>query len=146
MERFRDVGVVLGSVDYGEADRVVTLFTQEHGKLTAFAGGARKSRRRFAGALEPLTVLSVDLVERRGSTFRLDAAEIRESHPRIREDLHCISRALYALELVRELTREHEPQPQAQAQFLEQARRTAAMPALLHHRLTMFEVQRSSTK
>jgi DNA repair protein RecO (recombination protein O) len=110
VERFRDQGVVLGTVDYGEADRLVTLLTRSHGKLTAFAAGARKSRRRFAGALEPCTVLSVELVERRGTTFRLDTADIQNPFARIRNDLRRISRSLYALELVRELTREREPQ------------------------------------
>lgn len=109
MERFRDQGVVLGTVDYGEADRLVILFTRSHGKVTAFAAGARKSRRRFAGALEPSTVLSVGLVERRGTTFRLDTADILQAHPRIRDDLPRIARALYALELVRELTRDQQP-------------------------------------
>ena len=52
MERFAEEAVVLASVDYGEADRVVTLFTRGRGRLTAFAAGARKSKRRFAGALE----------------------------------------------------------------------------------------------
>ena len=111
MERFADLALVLGSVDYGEADRLVTLLTQEHGKLTAFAAGARKSRRRFAGALEPFTWLKVQLVERRGTTFRLDAADIQEPHGHIRDDLHRISRALYATELVKELTREREQEP-----------------------------------
>lgn len=109
MERFVAQGIVLGTVDYGEADRVVTLFTQERGKLSAFAAGARKSKRRFAGALEPLNLLTVDLVERHGATLRLDQARIDRPFLPIRSDLARIARALYALELVRELVRDHEP-------------------------------------
>ena len=55
VERWEDEALVLGTLDYGEADRLVTLLTRGRGKLTAFAAGARKSRRRFAGALEPGT-------------------------------------------------------------------------------------------
>ena len=51
MERYVDEALVLSTVDYGESDRLVTLLTREHGKLTAFAAGARKSKRLFAGAL-----------------------------------------------------------------------------------------------
>ena len=42
MERFSDEALVLSSVDYGDADRVVTLFTRGHGRLPVFAAGARK--------------------------------------------------------------------------------------------------------
>ncbi|MGZ6081273.1 MAG: DNA repair protein RecO, partial [Myxococcaceae bacterium] len=112
MDRWEDEALVLGTLDYGEADRLVTLLTRERGKLTAFAAGARKSRRRFAGALEPGTVLRARLVERHGSTVRLDAVEVVNAFPRIRDELPRIARALYALELCRELLREQEPAPQ----------------------------------
>src|SRR5262249_60950580 len=112
MERWEDEALVLGTLDYGDADRMVTLLTRSRGKLTAFAAGARKSRRRFAGALEPGTVLKARLVERHGSTVRLDAGEGLNAFPRIREELPRIARALYALELCRGLLREAEPAPE----------------------------------
>ena len=112
MERFVDEAVVLSTVDYGEADRLVTLLTREHGKLTAFAAGARKSKRRFAGALEPFMRLRVQLVETRGSTVRLDGADILAGYYTARSELAFIARALYAVELCRELTRDHEPHPE----------------------------------
>ena len=43
MERVKLTGVVLRTVDYGESDRVVSLLTEERGKLSAFARGARAS-------------------------------------------------------------------------------------------------------
>jgi len=112
MERWEDEALVLGTLDYGDADRLVTLLTRARGKLTAFAAGARKSRRRFAGALEPGTVLRARLVERHGSTVRLDAVEVVNAFPHIREELPRIARALYALELCRELLRDDEPAPE----------------------------------
>lgn len=115
MERYQDEAVVLSVVDYGEADRIVTLLTRERGKLSAFAAGARKSKRRFAGALEPSTHLRVQLVEGRGSMFRLDGADILASFPRLRAELPLIARGLYCVELARELTREHEPQEELYA-------------------------------
>jgi len=112
VDRWEDEALVLGTLDYGDADRLVTLLTRGRGKLTAFAAGARKSRRRFAGALEPGTLLRARLVERRGSTVRLDAVEVVQAFPRIRDELPRIARALYALELCRELLREDEPAPE----------------------------------
>lgn len=112
MERFVEEALVLSAVDYGEADRIVTLLTLGRGRLSAFAAGARKSKRRFAGAFEAGTHLRVQLVERRGDTFRLDGADVVQSFYRLRDDLGLIARALYCLELVRELTRDHEPHPE----------------------------------
>ncbi len=112
MERFVEESIVLSSVDYGDADRIVTLFTVGRGRLSAFAAGARKSRRRFPGVLEPATHLKARLVERRGDTYRLDAADVVTSFHHLRGDLGRIARSLYALELCREVTRDHEPHPQ----------------------------------
>ncbi len=112
MERFAADCVVLSCVDYGDADRVVTLFSREHGKLSAFAAGARKSKRRFAGALEPFTAIRAQLVERRGDTFRLDGADIQRAFFHVRQELPLIARALYAVELCRELVRDREAHPQ----------------------------------
>jgi DNA repair protein RecO (recombination protein O) len=109
MERFTDEALVLSCVDYGEADRLVTLFTRGHGRLTAFAAGARKSKRRFAGALEAGTWLMARLVERRGDTLRLDGVDVLRSFHKLRDELPRIARALYSLELCRELLRDHEP-------------------------------------
>ncbi|MBL8952269.1 MAG: DNA repair protein RecO, partial [Myxococcaceae bacterium] len=99
MERFVEESIVLSGVDYGEADRIVTLFTVGRGRLSAFAAGARKSKRRFPGALEPGTHLKARLVERRGDTYRLDAADVVSSFHHLRGDLGRIARSLYALEL-----------------------------------------------
>lgn len=110
MDRFVEEAVVLACLDYGDADRMVTLFTRGRGRLTAFAAGARKSKRRFAGALELGTHLKAQLVERRGGdTCRLDGTDIVASFYQLRGDLPRIARALYCLELCRELTRDHEP-------------------------------------
>ena len=112
MDRFVAKAIVLGSVDYGEADRIVTLFTEERGRRSAFAAGARKSRKRFAGALEPFTLVNASLVERRGDTFRFEEAAILEPFLRIRDALSGIARASLACELCRELCRDREAHPE----------------------------------
>ncbi|HEY3447064.1 MAG TPA: DNA repair protein RecO [Myxococcales bacterium] len=111
MERFACTALVLSGVDYGEADRVITLMTQERGRLAAFARGARKSKRRFAGVLEPFTLLKAQLCETRGDLCRMDGAELVDGFGELREDIARTARAAYAAELTRELAREREPQP-----------------------------------
>jgi len=111
MERFSCSAVVLSGVDYGDSDRVITLLTEERGLLAAFARGARKSKRRFAGVLEPFTLVRAQLVETRGDLCRLDAAEVLDGFGELRTDIARAARASYAVELTRELAREREPQP-----------------------------------
>src|SRR6059036_4105985 len=49
--------LVLRTRPYGESDRIVTLITEQHGKVTGIAKGAKNSRRRFAGSLEPFVLI-----------------------------------------------------------------------------------------
>ncbi len=101
--------LVLGVVDTRDTDRVVTLLTEGFGRVSAWAAGARRSRRRFAGALEPFTLLDVRLREGRGELWFLESCAIVEPHAGIRDDLGRIAHAGHAAELCRELSREHEP-------------------------------------
>lgn len=110
--RIKLEGVVLRVVDFGDSDRIVTLLTRERGKLGAFARGARASRRRFAGLLEPFTLLALDLNDRRGDLLGLEAASALRAHGGIRTDLARIAVAGYAAELAGALVRDAEPHPE----------------------------------
>lgn len=102
--------LVLRSIAYGEADAVVHLLVRGRGRIAAFARGARSSRKRFGGALEPFQRVEALLAEREGQElWALREARVTEAHPRLREDLHRIAHAGYAAELVHDLTRPGEP-------------------------------------
>ena len=119
MERLKLNGVVLRVVDYGERDRVVSLLTHERGKVSGFARGARTSRKRFGGALEPFTLLSIEARERHGSDLLgLDSVNVTRGHGAIRGDLARIACAGYACDLARELVRDAEPHPDLLAVLL----------------------------
>lgn len=110
MNRLKLTAFVLRAVDYGESDRVITLLSRERGKVSAFARGARASRRRFGGALEPFTLVSAEARERSGSDLLgLDSVTPLRAFGGIRGDLSCIACAGYAVELARELVRDQEP-------------------------------------
>ena len=105
-------GIVLRTVDTGEADRVVTLLTRERGKVAAFARAARASRRRFGGSLEPFTLVAAEVRERPGAELLgLESVSPLHAFGGIRGDLARIACAAYAAELARELVRDHEPHP-----------------------------------
>jgi len=72
--------IVLRTYPLREADLLVTLFTRAEGKLKGVARSAKKSRRRFGGALEPLTCVRLHYEDReRQELARLDSCEIEES-------------------------------------------------------------------
>lgn len=106
--RFTDA-ILLRVVDYRDADRIVTLLTRELGKVAVMARGARSSRRRFGGALEPYALLRAEVALGRGEVGRLGQAQVQRAFPRILVDLQRITLAGAALELVREIAPQREP-------------------------------------
>ncbi len=69
MKEFADDAVVLRTYKSGESDRVVVLWTREHGKIRVLAKGVRKTTSKLGGTLEPLSYVHVDLVKTRGEFY-----------------------------------------------------------------------------
>ena len=67
MPLYRDQGVVLRTQKLGEADRIITLFTKEHGRIKAVAKGVRRTKSRFGARLEPASFVDLQLYT--GRTF-----------------------------------------------------------------------------
>jgi DNA repair protein RecO (recombination protein O) len=103
----RDEGVVLRHTDWGEADRLLTVFTRKLGKVRAIAKGVRKPRSRKAGHLEPFTRSSL-LLARGRDLFILTQAETIDGYPRLREDLETFGYASYIAELLDRFTHDED--------------------------------------
>ncbi len=95
--------IVLRSIRYGEADRVLHLYTPYRGRLGAIAKGVRRSRSRFGGRLEPFFRSSLVLYEGRGDLLTVTAAETVAAHPRLREDARSLDSAARACDAVARL-------------------------------------------
>ena len=104
---FRVEAVVLGHANWGEADRLLTLYTRERGKVRAIAKGARRIRSRKAGHLEPFARVTLQLAKGR-DLFIVTQAETLESYLPIRESLEKTSQAAYLSELLDRFTYEDE--------------------------------------
>jgi DNA repair protein RecO (recombination protein O) len=105
-------------VHYGEADAIVTLFTEELGKVGALARGARKSSRRFAGALEPMHTLRVALDDRPGAELAgLREAIVVRPRAHILADLEKMNAAGQALRWVRSGSPIRTPEPEVWAEL-----------------------------
>src|SRR5918996_6575618 len=100
--------VVLRSLRYGEADRILHLYTPQRGRISAIAKGVRRTRSRFGGRLEPFFRLRLVLYEGRGELHTVTGAETVESYPRLREHGPSLSAAGSACESVLRLLGEGE--------------------------------------
>jgi DNA repair protein RecO (recombination protein O) len=100
-------------VEYGEADLVLTLFTERFGRVSALARGARKSTRRFAGALEPMHTLEVRLEERpERELFGLREARILTPRLALTSELLRMEAAGKALGWLRRAAPARTPEPE----------------------------------
>jgi DNA repair protein RecO (recombination protein O) len=104
---FRVEAVVLRHSDYGEADRLLTLYTRQLGKTRALAKGARKIASRKAGHIEPFTHVKLQLAKGRDMLI-LTQADTVDAYLPLREDLILTSHASYVMELLDRFTYEEE--------------------------------------
>src|SRR6185295_19423767 len=99
--------IVLRQRKLGDADKILTLYTANFGKVDAVAKGVRKSRSKLGGHVEPLTQATFLLAQ--GKTLDIvTQVEMIESFQVLRDDLDRLSRALYACELLDKFTEPHE--------------------------------------
>ena len=86
MALYKSKGIVLRSIRYGEADRILDLYTPERGLVSTIAKGIRRTKSRFGGRLEPLSC--VDFLAYKGRTLdTITQAEVLRSFHGVREDL-----------------------------------------------------------
>ena len=99
--------IVLRHSEWGEADRLLTLYTRELGKVRAIAKGARKMTSRKAGHIEPFTHVRLQLARGRDMLI-VTQADTVDGYLPLREDLILTGQASYVLELLDRLTYEDE--------------------------------------
>ena len=105
--------VVLRSIRYGEADRILHLYTLERGRIGAIAKGARRTRSRFGGRLEPLSHVELLVHEGRGELHTVTGADLIRSHDAARTDPYRLAVGHIGLEAMLRLFVEQEASPQA---------------------------------
>src|SRR5437899_11140319 len=85
--------VVLRSLRFGEADRILHLYTPHRGRVGAIAKGVRRARSRFGGRLEPFFRLRIELHEGRGELMTVTGAHTLDAHPHLRGDARALDAA-----------------------------------------------------
>lgn len=107
----RTQAVVLRAMKYGEADRILHVFTPELGRRSVIARGARKPRSKLGGRLEPPSYVELELHEGRGDIATVTGVTTLAALPRLRERLDAIDAALHACDDVDRLFGAGEPHP-----------------------------------
>src|SRR5947207_5455507 len=95
--------IVLRSMRYGEADRILHLYTPGRGRVGAIAKGVRRSRSRFGGRLEPFSHVALVLHEGRSDLLTVTAADTLTAHARLRSDAAALDAAGRACDAVSRL-------------------------------------------
>ena len=106
---FKTEGVVLRSIRFGEADRVLHLYTADRGRVGAIAKGARRVKSRLGGRLEPLSRVRLVMHQGSGELCTIRQVDTVHAHPALRERREALERATQACEAVLRLLDSTEP-------------------------------------
>ena len=104
--------IVLRSIRYGEADRILHIYTLGHGRLSAIAKGVRRSRSRFGARLEPFMHIQVLLHEGRSDLLTVTGVDTLALHAGLREHAATLDAAARACDAVSRLFETRDPHPE----------------------------------
>ena len=108
----RTDAIVLRSLRYGEADRILHLFTPRHGRLGAIAKGVRRARSRFGARLEPFFHVRMILHQGRGELLTVTSVDTIATNGALRERGETLDAAARACDAVSRLFETSEPHPE----------------------------------
>jgi DNA repair protein RecO (recombination protein O) len=97
---YRDVGIVLRTYKFSEADRIVVLITADHGQVRAVAKGVRKTTSRFGGRLERPSHLQLQLHQGRGELHTVSQVETIDHFRTVRDDYDRQAKAAALCEVI----------------------------------------------
>ncbi|EQD34525.1 Recombination protein O, RecO, partial [mine drainage metagenome] len=103
MPLYNDQAVVLRNWKLGEADKIISLYGVEHGKIRAVAKGVRKTKTKFGARLEPISYLKIQCWEGSSELHIVSQVESIELFPRIKSDLELLRKGLAIVEVIEEL-------------------------------------------
>ncbi len=115
---YKTEGIIIKRVNFGEADRILTIFTKHYGKIKAIAKGVRRTTSRKGGNLELFNQVALLLSEGRNLDI-ITEAEVINSFEKIRDNLEIVAQAFQIAETADQLTAEREVNPRVFALLVE---------------------------
>ena len=102
--------VVLKSQRWGEADRIITFYTEKLGKIRGIARGARRLKSRLGGPLEPFGFIEITIFEKSPETLvRISQVDVIKSFGKLREDLTVMAAAARMVNMIKAITPDRDP-------------------------------------
>ncbi len=126
---FQTDAIVLRSIRYGEADRILHVYTTDRGRLSAIAKGARRARSRFGARLEPLFQVRLSLHTGRGDLYTVTGADTIDARPALRESAAALDAGARACDAVARLFETEDPHPEVFALLANELTLLASEPA-----------------
>jgi DNA repair protein RecO (recombination protein O) len=111
MKQILTTGIILARTDYGEADRIITVLTPDHGKLRLMARGVRRVKSKLAGGIELFSTSHITYIEGRGEIGTLISTRLIKHYGSIIKD---IDRVQLGYELIKLLNKATEDHPEAE--------------------------------
>jgi len=112
MPLVRTRGVILRSQKWGDADRIVTVYSPNLGKIRGVARGARRMKTRFGGVLEPFGLVDLTLFQKTPEALgQISQIDLVTSYSSIREDLTVMTAAARMVKMVEAITADRDPNP-----------------------------------
>ena len=104
MGLFDTDAIVLRDYEFGEADKIVLLFTKNKGKISVVAKGVRKTKSTLSSGLQPFTYNHILVYQGKSDLGNLSQCDIKEPFANLRNDIYKMGYASYVVELINELT------------------------------------------
>jgi len=116
MPLFKTRAIILRSHRWGDADRIVTFFSHDLGKIRGAARGARRMKTRFGGVLEPFGIVDVTLFQKSPDALgQISQIDLVKTFKAVREDLSVMAAAARMVRMVEMITADRDPNPEIYA-------------------------------
>lgn len=111
MKHEQTLGIILKRINYGEADRIITVLTNSHGKITFMARGVRKERSKLAGGIELFSISNISFILGKRDIGTLVSTRLKVHYKKIVTDINRTNAAYNFLKILDKATEENcEPQ------------------------------------
>jgi DNA repair protein RecO (recombination protein O) len=107
VKRLLTTGIILSRTNYGEADRILTILTPDHGKLRLGARGVRKVKSKLAGGIELFSTSHITYIEGKSEVGTLVSTRLIKHYGHIVKDIDCVQLGYELIKLLDKATEDH---------------------------------------
>jgi len=107
VKQLQTTGIVLTRTNYGEADRIITLLTPDHGKLRLMAKGVRRAKSKLAGGIELFSIIDITFIQGTGEIGTLISTRLKNYYGNIVKDIGRVQLGYNLIKILNKATEDH---------------------------------------